>query len=476
MGSRSVVIVGGGVSGLSLAYRLHQARPSLKLTVLEKNPKVGGNIGTRDRQGYRVERGPNGFLDAKPHTMELCADLGLKPQLIAASEGARKNRYVLKDGKIQALPSSLMSFIRSPLLSWRGKLSLLMEKYRKPRTDLEEESIRDFASRRAGREVADLLADALVTGIHAGDPALLSVKATFPRMVQFEKDYGSVMRGFTAAGREKRKLARAKGEQPQPQRMWSFQKGLQVLIDTLEARLAGCIQTGVTVKRLEQQGNLWRVCGEGTDSWEADAVVLTNPAYEQAIAIADCDAELAQLISEIPYTPVVVVALGFPQTAVGFQNLDGFGYIAPQNTKRDILGVQWCSSIFPDRAPAGQVLWRALCGGWNRQDILNWDNEQLTRAVVRELRETMKITGEPNFVEIIRWPKAIPQYHLGHLSRVEKIEQRQKAHKGLFLGGNSYYGVAINDCTENACKLCQKILNFLDELGNGPLPERVNCG
>lgn len=462
---RSVVIVGGGISGLALAYRLREGNSSLQITLLEKNSYIGGNIQTIVREGFRVECGPNGFLDAKPSTVQLCHDLGLKDQLLAASEGSRKNRYVLKNGKIQALPGSLWSFIRSPLLSWKSKFLLMTEKYRKNKSSGDDESIRDFATRRAGREVADLFADALVTGIHAGDPSLLSVRAAFPRLVQFEKDYGSVMRGITAAGRAKRKAAKAKGETPQPQRMWSFRGGLQTIIDSLQEKLSPSIVCGVSVKRILPEGQGWRIEAEGKESWSCDAVVLTSPAYEQANALADLDNELATRISEIAYTPVAVVALGFPKSSVGSQNLDGFGYIAPQSTRRDLLGVQWCSSIFPDRAPEGQVLWRALCGGWNRPDILSWNDEQLTRAVVQELRAAMSVTGEPSFVHIVRWPKAIPQYHLGHLGRVQQIETRRELHKGLFLGGNSFKGVAINDCTENAGVQALEILKFLNEVG-----------
>src|SRR4051812_37115899 len=182
MPSPRVVIVGGGLSGLALAYRLRERRPDVQLTVLERRPAAGGDIVTLARDGFRVEGGPNGIFDAKPSTIQLCRDLGLGDRLIPASEAARKHRYLFLDGKLRALPGSLASFVASPVLSWRGKLSLLMEKYRKRPPDAPaDESVAAFARRRAGREVADVLADAIVTGIHAGDPELLSVHAAFPR-------------------------------------------------------------------------------------------------------------------------------------------------------------------------------------------------------------------------------------------------------------------------------------------------------
>src|SRR5215207_8084947 len=205
-----VVIVGGGLSGLSLAFRLRERLPNADLTVLERRPAPGGNIATLNRDGFQVECGPNGIFDAKPSTLQLCRDLGLGDRLIAGSEAARKNRYLFLDGRLRALPGSLASFVTSPVLSWRGKLSLLMEKYRKRPADVPaDESVAAFARRRAGKEVAEVLADAVVTGIHAGDPELLSVNAAFPRLVQFEHEYGSVMRGVTAAGRQRRKEAAA---------------------------------------------------------------------------------------------------------------------------------------------------------------------------------------------------------------------------------------------------------------------------
>jgi oxygen-dependent protoporphyrinogen oxidase len=456
-----VIIVGAGISGLALAYRLQQAAPAAAITVLEQRDRPGGTLWTERRDGFQVEIGPNGFLDTKPSTLALCRDLGLGDRLLAASEASGRNRYLFLDGRLRRLPNGLVSFLTTPLLSWRAKLALLTERFRKPRRDGGDESLDAFVRRRAGAEVAEVLADAFVTGIYAGDPTLLSVRAAFPRLAAFEEQHGSVLKGMMAAARQRRAEAAARGELPRRGGgLWSFREGLRLLAETLAARLRRPPRFGVTVQRIERLPERWRVSSEGGGSWTADALVLTAPAAVQSAMLADLDPELAERIAGIPYSGVAVVALGYRREDVPHP-LDGFGYIAPQRTRRDLLGVQWCSSIFPGRAPPGMVLLRALAGGWHRPEIVGWDGDRLRVAVQAELRLALGITAPPAFVHVTRWPRAIPQYHLGHLERVAWIEERAARYPGLFLGGNAYHGVALNDCTEQAEVLAGRIAPYL---------------
>jgi oxygen-dependent protoporphyrinogen oxidase len=277
------------------------------------------------------------------------------------------------------------------------------------------------------------------------------------------------MRGFTAARRKRRKEAAARGEKPQPPRLWSFREGLQLLVDGLRGRLGDAITTGVEVRRVERVGNSWRVYCQGQDVWDADAVVLTAHAHEQAAMVEAFDSALAFEMWHIPYNRIAVVALAFREADVP-KRRDGFGYIAPQNTRRDVLGVQWCSSIFPDRAPPGLVLWRALCGGWHRGDMIDWPDDRLVEAVRSELRLAMGVTAAPAFVHVVRWPAAIPQYVLGHLDRVRRIEELAGKHAGLFVGGNAYHGVAMNDCTEQAVVLAERVAGWLSQNDRGGDP------
>jgi oxygen-dependent protoporphyrinogen oxidase len=451
----SIVIVGAGISGLAVAFRLQQLAPAATIAVLEEADRPGGTTWTVQEDGFQLETGPNGFLDTKPTTKALCHDTGLDAELVAASEAAARNRYLLLGGRLRPLPSGPGSLLRSDLLGWRGKLSLLWERFRRAAQPTGDESIDAFVRRRAGAEAAAVLADALVTGIYAGDPALLSLRACFPRLAQFENEHGSVIKGFMRAARQRRADAAARGEPYQPgSRLWSLRGGMRCLVETLAASLRQAPQFGIRVRRLHRQGTTWHVDAEGQDHWQADVCILTCPAYRQAEILADHDAELAARIAGIPYNRVAVVGLGYRRADVP-GSLDGFGFIAPQHTRRDVLGVQWCSSIYPGRAPEGLTLLRGMCGGWNRPDIVDWDDERLARAVHGELRDVMGIAGQPVFQRIIRWPRAIPQYHIGHLERLAWIDTRLKAYPGLFLGGNAYRGVALNDCTEQGMFLAQ---------------------
>lgn len=460
-----IVIVGAGISGLTIAYRLQQALPSAEITVLERNARPGGTVHTVQRDGFRIEEGPNGFLDSKPATLELCRELGLAEHLVTGSEAATRNRYLFLGDRLKQLPSSLGTFLRSDVLSWRGKLSLLMERLRPRGSQAEDESIEAFARRRAGDEVANTLADALVTGIYAGDPGLLSVRATFPRLAQLEQSHGSIIKGMAQSARQRRQAARDKGERPQRSgKLWSFREGLSLLIETLSAKLTRPPELNVSVQIVQhtmtESGPAWNIAAGDGQQWTADAVVLACPAYQQAQIMAERDAELSRLIGEIAYNRVVVVGLGYRRADVPVP-LDGFGFIAPQRTRRDILGVQWCSSIYPGRAPEDAVLLRAMCGGWHRAEMVDWDDAQLLEAVRKELRLAMQVSAEPICTHIARWDRAIPQYHLGHLHRVEQIEQQLTQHPGLFVAGNAYLGVALNDCTEQGAVIAGRVRDYL---------------
>jgi oxygen-dependent protoporphyrinogen oxidase len=458
--SNRVVIVGGGISGLALAYRLRQAQPDADVTVLEAANRPGGNIWTDRADGFQLETGPNGFLDNNPATVRLCHDLGLADRLIPASEASARNRYLFLDGKLHALPAGLGAFVRSGLLSVPAKIRLVMESWWPRNRPAGDESVAAMARRRGGRAAAEVFADALVTGIHGGDPELLSARAAFPRVDRMEAESGSVVRGMSREAKRKRAEAKDRGEPPpQRQRMWSFRGGLRVLIEALRDNLASPPVCGVTVRSVRRDGAGWRVAGDGRDAWDADAVVLACPAREQAELLADTDSKLAEDVAGIAYCGIAVVALGY-RAGDAKGPTDGFGYIAPQRTRRDLLGVQWCSSIFPDRAPPGTVLWRALCGGWNRPDQLSWSDERLFDAVRAELRLAQGVTAEPVFRRVIRWPRAIPQYHIGHLDRVARIESAAARHPGLFLAGNAYHGIAVNDCTEQAEVLARCVAAF----------------
>ncbi len=441
-----VAIVGAGLAGLATAYRLRRLVPGADITVLDAAPRPGGNVGTELDGGFRLELGPNGFLDSKPGMVELCRDLGLGDELVAASEGSRKNRYVYLNGAIHALPGSPWSFLTTKLLSARGKLALLAEPLRRRAGVSGEESVAQFARRRLGKEAAGVFMDALVTGVHAADWESLSVAAAFPRLVELERGHGSLYRGVTRSAKAKRKAAG--GVRPPPTRMWSFPTGLQRLVDALVADLGPALRLHSPLSKLTRDGDRWRLELPG-GVIHADAVILTQPAYSQAEVLADFDPELARELAAIEYNPIAVVGLGY-KLADCPKPLDGFGYIAPPSAGRPVLGVQWCSEIFPGRAPAGHNLWRALVGGAKRPELAALPDAELVKLVADEMRHVMKVTAEPAWTRVVRWPRAIPFYRVGHLARVGRIEALAARHTGLVLGGNAFGGVALNDVAEQA--------------------------
>ena len=458
-----IVIVGAGVSGLSLAVRLRERIPDADLRILETGDRPGGAAWTERRDGWSVELGPNGVLDSKPTTIRLARDLGLGARLVAAHPSAGANRYLVLDRRLERLPAGPLDLLRTPLLSWRGKLALLGERFRRGKSDELDESIDAFARRRAGSEIADTFADGLVTGIYAGDPKLLSLPACFPRVAEMERRFGSVMRGFAAAAKERHRAAAEKGEPP-PGRsaMWSFAGGMRELVEALAERHPPTF--GVAIRSIRKSGDpvrpTWTVVGEGRDTWETDAVALTCPAGRQAEILAELDAELSGEIGAIPYNAIAVLGLGYRRQDVP-HSLDGFGFIVPERLRRDLLGVQWCSSIFAGRAPDGMVLLRAMCGGWHRADIVSWEESRIVEAVRAELRTILGIEAAPAFHLLKRWQPGIPQYHVGHLERLRRIDAALGRHPGLMLGGNGYRGVALNDCTEQAENVSRRLAAYL---------------
>jgi protoporphyrinogen/coproporphyrinogen III oxidase len=485
-----IVIIGAGISGLSLAYRLSQLLPRSDITILEEKDRVGGTIWTERLDGFHVEYGPNGFLDNNPSTLRLCQDLGLEAQLVRASEAASRHRYLYLDGRLHLLPHSVTSFLASDLLSWRGKMSILAERFRHCSPTSEDESINMFVRRHFGAEAAQVFADALVTGIQAGDPTLLSMRACFPRIVDLERQYGSVLKATVGSPWSAVRSRLLRTTDHGPRTMWSVRGGMRDLVESLARKVRKEPLLGVKVVRIQKcmgQGPEVRgqhelaplspdpepltpfpawIVHDVTRSWQAEAVILTCPAYRQADILEGIDKELAEHARSIQYNKVAVVALGYRQADVPM-NLNGFGYIAPQSGRRDTLGVLWCSSVFAERAPTGMVLLRAMAGGWNRPEILSWPDAQLLGAVRSDLRRTMGIESPPVLEHIIRWHSAIPQYLVGHLERVARIEECAALHPGLFLGGNAYHGIAVNDCTHQARVLAETVVSYLQGVPGG---------
>jgi len=468
---KRVVVVGGGLSGLAAAHEILAGAEARGLPVglelLEAETRTGGKIGTRAAEGYRCELGPNGFLDNSPPTLGLVERLGLSARLLPSNDAARR-RYLFLDGRLRALPESPPAFLRSDVVSLPGKLRIAAELIvprRVPRPG-EDETLAAFVRRRLGREALEKLIDPMASGIYAGDPENMSVASCFPKIVALERAYGGLIRGMIAKQREARRAGadRPAGGGPGG-KLLSFVNGLRELVDALAARLGERVRTGAPATAVAPApgGGCTVLAADGT-ARSADAVVLAVPAYAASEALAAAAPEVSDLLRRIPYPPMAVVHFGIPERDLG-RPLDGFGFLVPHRERRRILGALWSSSIFDHRAPAGAALLTMMVGGALDTATPLRPDPELAGLVHEELRDTMGQLRAPAHVRITRWERAIPQYVPGHAARLAEAEERLRALPGVFLAGNAYRGIGVNDCVRAAGELAPRVLNHLSGPG-----------
>ena len=436
---KHLVIVGGGLAGLSTAFFLRQARPELKVTVFEKEPAAGGKVRSHLRGGYTVDWAANGFLPNAPDTLELARALGL--ELREADEVA-KHRLLYKNGALQKLPTSPPAFLTSPLLLPSEKLRAAAEPVL-GRAHNGEESVYDFIARHFGRGVADVFAGPFVLGITSGDAKKLSLDALFPRFRALERQHGSLVRGLIAQQR----AARKNPDPDKPKRLTSFPGGSGALVRALQERFTGRLETGVTVQQLKPAEGALEIT-VSSERLAADAVVLATPSFVSAEFVQPFAPDAAAALRSIPYADVQVFGLGYHRIDVP-SALDSFGFLVPRGEGVRVLGVLYSSSIFPGQAPDGRVLLRVIAGGTVDPEFAGLSPDEALGAVRRDLRVTMGIVAEPEFVEHVPWPRGIPQYELGHLERVKRAKDAL-AEYPVFLTGNAYYGVGVNDTVRDA--------------------------
>jgi len=448
MGTAEIVIVGGGISGLSTAYFLLKKNPQLDIKIIEAEKRAGGKIITENISGFLCEAGVNGFLSNKPSTIALSKELNIEP--IKGSE-ASKRRFILIDGSLKEVPVNPVKFFLSPLLSLSGKIRMLCEYFIPTIKEEIDESVESFVSRRVGREFYEKLIDPMSTGIYAGDPARMSMKSCFPRVYFLEKKYGGLIKGLIALKKEK------KDAKAQPSAvLMSFKTGMGELIKSLENSLSSRILKGKKVLSIGKNSNHFTVYLNDGTSIDAEKVILACPAHESAEILKEIDIEISDILKTIPYPPLSVVAFGFKKEQIGF-GTSLYGFLIPHREKRKILGCLFDSSIFPNRAPEGYVLLRTMIGGRRAPELALLPDEKLIDVALSELRDILKIKGEPDFVKIFRWQKAIPQYEVGHEEKLQRIERILKNHSGIYLTGNAYRGVSVNDCIENSLKLADRV-------------------
>lgn len=465
-----VAIIGGGIAGLAAAHALRTQAPDTDVVVLEARDRVGGYVRSDLIDGYLCEAGPDGFLDTAPATLALVDAIGLSPRLLPSRDEARR-RFIFRRGRLHEVPLSPAGFGSTRLLSPLGKLRVLAEPFasRAPRHD---ESILGFAERHIGREAAHVLVGSMVSGIFAGDASQLSLRSCFPKMHEMETEYGSLFRALFA----KRRAGRSENGVGAPAgRLMSFTGGMEDLVRAAAAALGPAVRTNRAVANLEirhapGQPPRPRLVGARAFSLacnghlvEADAVVLAGSAHESADLVRPFAPAASALLAAIQTAPLAVVCLGYDATALAADRgpLNGFGFLVPRGEGPRILGALWETSIYQGRAPLGKALLRVMIGGATDPEAVDLNDGELVGLVRTDLERTMGLRLVPEFAHLVRHWRGIPQYTSGHDSRLARIDAVLAGHPGIFLAGNSYRGVSINACIEDAQRVAARVAEHL---------------
>jgi len=459
-----VVVVGAGISGLATAYAIEQqaqqAELDVNVTVLEKASRTGGKIWSIKEDGFLCEWGPNGFLDNKPMTLDLCRRLQIDPQLLRSDDNARK-RFIYADKVLHRLPENGPSFLKSKLISWPGKLRLAGEMLVPKRTSLEDETLAEFGRRRLGPEALDKLISPMVSGIFAGNPETMSVKSCFPRIYELEQEYGGLIKAMLKLAKKKRaeiKEGKAVASAAGPGGvLTSFDGGIQDLTEGVSNRLNGEVKTDCEVTKIEKKQDGFILHLLNGQTLDAEIVVTAAPAYAVANMLDGSHGDSSQLLRDIPYAPMNVVCFGYQKDRIR-HDLNGFGYLIPKGEGCSILGTLWDSSIFPNRAPEGMALLRSMMGGATNPAAVDLSDDEVKAKTMTDLKQIMGIECDPDFVKIYRHKNAIPQYTRGHAQRLQAIEGAVSITEDLILTGNAFFGVGLNDCVNASNRAAEKVV------------------
>ncbi len=478
---KTVVVIGGGITGLSTAYYLEKSAREqgidLRICLCEADDKLGGKVQTIHRDGFVIEAGPDSFLARKVAAVNLCRELGIDDELVGTNPNARKT-YILYQDKLHRIPQGLnigvptqfMPFATTSLLSFGGKLRAGLDLI-KPKSEHQgDQSLGAFLERRLGSEVVDRLAEPLLAGIYAGDLRKLSMRATFPQYEQLEQKHGSLIRGMVAQAKQAKAQATAPAKQEQgeasrklPNSVFlTFRTGLRRLIESIEASFQQTeVRKQTAVEKIEaRDGGGYHVRLQNGDDLEADAVVLTTPTFEAAKLLPDSFAPKAQL-TQIPYVSVATVVFAFEQGVIDFP-LDASGFVVPKKEGRTITAATWTSAKWLHTAQDGRVLMRFYVGRGGDEAIVDQPDEEIIRRVQKDLQETMGVTAEPMFSLVSRWRRSMPQYTVGHLDRVQSFVQQAKADlPGIHFAGAGFTGLGIPDCIGQGIQTAAEVMKDL---------------
>jgi protoporphyrinogen/coproporphyrinogen III oxidase len=482
---KSVVIIGGGISGLAATHRLSelsvaQQKP-VEITLLEASNRLGGIIQTETREGFIIERGPDSFISEKPEAVELTRRLGIDSHLIETNEKHRRS-FIVRKGRLRPVPegfhllapSRMWPFVTTGIFSFSGKLRMAADLVirRKTTNGIADESLASFVRRRLGKEALDRMAQPMVGGIYTADPEKLSLRATLPRFLEMEREHRSIIlamrhRGRAAVGPAEQKSGVSGARYGL---FLSFDRGMQVLTDELARRLteirggsarsSARLNTQVlSIERLSAvEGALkWRIRTNQGETIGADAICLAIPSYAAASLLQSIHPQLSRKLDEICYASTATINLAYRRQDINHP-LDGFGFVVPFIENRSMIACTFSSVKFAGRAPGNHVLFRAFVGGALQPEMFQLDDEEILRRVKSDLRDLLGIRGEPVLVETTKWVKSMPQYEVGHLDRILKIERDVVELGNIALAGNAYGGAGIPDCIRSGESAAEKLL------------------
>ncbi len=465
------VVIGGGITGLAAAHRIHELAPDAHIELWDARDETGGVIQTVEKDGYLIERAADSFITNVPWALDLCRRIGFEDELIR-TDGRFRKAFVLSRGRLLEVPQGFMLMVpsrmwpimMSPILSLRGKLRLAYEALIPRRKTDADESLATFVKRRLGKETYERLVQPLIGGIYTADPEKLSMDATMPKFRDMEKNSGSLVRGALIPRRRK-KQAEAKSSGARYSLFMTPRRGLASMFQAIVNHLPeDAVKFGRRVTKLSRlDDGRWGVeSDEPEHSLTVDGVVVAVGAREASLLLQDTDAEMADEIAGIPYAGAAVVSFGFRVDQFE-RPLNGIGVVVPEIEGLRTLAVSFSSVKFAGRAPEGCVLMRAFIGGAKRPELADLSDQELMDAVYEELAPVLGITGEPHMRLITRCFKAMPQYHVGHLERVSRIEARAEQLPGLELAGNSYRGVGIPHCIHSGEQAAERLVGFTDQ-------------
>lgn len=463
MNSYDVVVVGAGISGLSAAYTLFKR--GLDVLVVEAKAEVGGvmrSITTPD--GYVFDCGPNTLASKDPRMWAEFADLGMLDRMVVAGRSG-KRRYFLKDGKPLEIPNDPIGLARMEHVSFKGKMRMLREPFI-PRTMSPDESVANFFSRRIGPEVMERMVDPFVSGVYSGDPSKMSIRATFPSLWEAEQRGGSIIKGFLGVGKAKKDTSTPKATPAPKMRSvtFNFKGGVAEWPRTI-ARVLGPqrVWTGVRATALHATGTGWALVLDRdgqVETIEAASVIVAMPAYAAADLVADLDANASQALGGFTYSSMAVVNLGYRRSQVAHP-VDGFGVLAPSCERRNFLGILWASTLFPPFAPENRVLTINLMGGELNPIRAEQSDEALIAQAIADNQAVIGASGDPEVVNITRWPKAVAQYNFGHIERIAAIERLEQARPGIYFVGSYRGGVGMPKCWRNGVNTAETAATYL---------------